>query len=452
MKRVSNRSRAVLLLCMLVIAGVSMYCFRYIVMGKQWASFPSNQAVYTGGILKVGKIYDRNGITLSVMVDGQRHYADEAAIRKSTLHAVGDKAGNIGTGALVSFASELMGYNIITGTYSRTGEGKALYLTIDATLNEAAYKALDGKKGAVGVMNYETGEILCMVSSPTFDPVNVPDLDNGDEQYEGVYINRFLSSAYTPGSTFKLVTLAAAIEKIPDIYDRVFTCEGSLNVGGDTVKCSSTHGDLSIEDALAVSCNSAFAQLALELGPDTLEAYADRFQLTQSVTVNGLQTAVGNFTQAKPDTADLAWSGIGQYNDTVCPANMLRFVGAIANGGDAVDMSLIRDRGISGLIPPGSERFMSKSTAEKIATMMNYNVYKTYGEKSFPGLELYAKSGTAEVGGGKSPNAWFVGFITNDEYPLAFVVVVENGGGGSKTAGPVANAVMQAAVNYNMNE
>jgi peptidoglycan glycosyltransferase len=373
-------------------------------------------------------------------------YADSAAVRKATLHAVGDPGGNIGTSALRVFAPRLMGYDFVSGAYTRSGEGKALTLSVDANLNTAAYKALNGQKGVVGIMNYKTGEILCMVSAPSFDPTDTPDFENSGDKYEGVFINRFLSSAYTPGSTFKLVTLAAAIENMPELDDRVFSCEGSLKVGNDTVNDTGSHGEIGIEDALAVSCNTAFAELALELGADRLNAYAARFGLTKGIVIDGMTTATGNFDKAGTGTADLAWSGIGQYNDTVCPANMLRFVGAIANGGVAVDMSLIREKGFAAIFPPGSSRLMSKATADKIGTMMNYNVYKTYGESNFPGLELYAKSGTAEVGGGKQPHAWFVGYITNEDYPLAFVVVVENGGSGSRTAGAIANTVLQAAV------
>lgn len=446
MKRVSNRAIALALLAGILLIVLAVYIFNYVTEGHAWVSFPSNQTVFNGGVLKVGTILDRDGDVLSGVSNGERIYADSAAVRTATLHAVGDLNGNIGTSALVSFAPRLIGYNVITGAYSRTGTGRTISLTIDDDLNVTAYKALNGKKGAVGIMNYETGEMICMVSSPSFDPVNIPDLESGGEKYNGVYINRFLSSAYTPGSTFKLVTLAAAIENIPDLYDRVFTCEGSLNVGGDIVNDTGKHGDIGIEDALAVSCNTAFAQLALELGADKLQSYAAKFGLTQSADVNGIKTAAGTFDKAEAGTANLAWSGIGQYNDTVCPANMLRYVAAIANGGVAADMSLIHRTGLSGILPAGSQRLLSASTAEKIATMMSYDVYKTYGQSNFPGLELYAKSGTAEVGGDLAPHSWFVGYITNTDHPLAFVVVVENGGSGSHTAGTVANKVLQAAI------
>lgn len=446
MKRVSNRSVALLLFAVIVLAGLCIYVFKVSVNGKAWVSFPSNQTVYANGVLQLGTLVDRNGIVLSQMFDGTRTFAEDASLRKATLHAVGDLQGNIGTSALSAFASKLIGYNPLTGAYSRTGQGKTVTLTIDADLNLAAYKALNGKKGTVGVMNYETGELLCMVSSPTFDPADVPDLQTDESKYEGVFINRFLSSTYTPGSVFKLVTLAAAIENIDDLYDRVFECTGGIQVGEDYVKCTEKHGALSIEDALAVSCNSAFAELALELGAETLSRYADKLGLTRSITIDGITTAAGSFEKAESGTANLGWSGIGQYNDTISPSSMLRYVGAIANGGTAVNMSLIRDAGLARIIPAASERVLSKETAENIATIMSYAVYKTYGQDNYPGLELHAKSGTAEIGGDLTPHAWFVGYITNKDFPLAFVVVVENGGSGSQAAGPIANKVLQAAI------
>ncbi len=446
MKKVGGRSNALLLLAALILVGVTVYVVRLITDGQEWVAFAPNKTVYTDGVLSLGTVTDRDGLVLSGVINGQRYYADDAEVRIATLHAVGDLGGNIGTGALKAFAPRLIGYDFINGVYSRSGEGNTLALSIDADLNVAAYEALAGRKGTVAVVNYETGEIICMVSSPSFDPQNKPDLENGGTQYEGVYINRFLSSTYTPGSTFKLVTLAAAIENMDDLYDRVFTCEGGFNVGGEIITCTGVHGELKIEDALAVSCNSAFAQIALDLGADTLSSYAEKFGLTDNLTVDGIKTAAGNFTKAEDDTSYLAWSGIGQYEDTVCPYAMLRLVSAIANGGRAVDMTLLKQTGLTGILPAGSERLMSSDTADKIATMMNYNVYKTYGQENFPGLELYAKSGTAEVGGDQASHAWFVGFITNADYPLAFVAVVENGGSGSYAAGAVANAVLQAAV------
>jgi len=440
-KKVKNRALYALLPAAITILGLLLYIGKFTFNGNQWASATFNGTVYRGGVLTTGTLTDRNGVVLAGIDDGKRTFADSAETRRATLHAVGDLHGNIGTGALTIFAPELMGYNILTGAYSRTGEGKTAALTIDSRLNVEAYKALDGRRGAVMVINYKTGEILCMVSSPTFDPLSPPTIVDGDAAFEGVYLNRSISSAYTPGSTFKLLTAVAAIESIRDLPDRVFECDGSLKTDSGEVTCIRAHGKLAFDDALAVSCNVVFGSLALEIGANKLSDYAGRAGLSGRGTVGAITTASGNFDKAEPGTADLAWSGIGQYNNTVCPASMLRFVGAIANGGVATEMSLLEKTGISAIFSARTSRIMRNSTAVQLGEMMDY-----HSQQNFPGLEMRAKSGTAEVGGGKSPHAWFTGFIENEGYPLAFVVVVENGGGGTAIAGPIANRVLQAYI------
>lgn len=446
MKRVKNRAMAVLLLAVVFLAGLSLYVVQFAAKGAEWVSFAPNKSVFSEGALRAGTLLDREGVVLSEMEDGRRVYGESAAVRKATLHAVGDAAGKIGTGALNVYASKLTGYNPITGVYTRAGEGKTVYLTIDSELNVTALEALDGRRGAVAVMNYKTGELLCMVSSPTFDPQAPPEDVETNDRYEGVYLNRFLSSAYTPGSVYKLITAAAAIEQIPDIYDRTFECAGTLPVGGDRVTCPSAHGTLSFEDALAVSCNCTFGVLALELGPEMMHDYARQYGITQRLDMLGTRSAAGRYDMAEAESIDLAWSGSGQYNTLVSPAAMLRFVSAVANDGKAVQPVLLRPRGLSALKPAATERLFQTDTAQKLAEMMSYNVYRTYSQERFPGLELYAKSGTAEVGRDVAAHAWFAGYITNEGYPLAFVVIIENGGGGLTNAGSVANKVLQRAV------
>ena len=446
MKKVKNRSLCALLLVGLAIIGMTYYIIRYAVMGGEWASASFNTKVYSGGALISGTLTDRNGVMLAGIKNGKRIFAENADVRKATLHVVGDLHGNIGTGALAVYAPKLIGYNIITGAYSRTGEGKTIALTIDSKLNVAAYKALNGRRGAVMVMNYETGEVICMVSNPSFNPSSPPKNVESDPAYEGVYLNRAISSELTPGSVYKLVTAAAAIENISDVYDREFECEGKLKTGHGTITCSKTHGSLNFEEALTVSCNSVFGELALELGADTLAKYAEKYGLSERTEVGGITTAKGDFDKAAPDTADLAWSGIGQYNDTVCPAAMLRFVGAIANGGKAVIMNLLKNPGFSKTFFGKESRIMRSETSQRLGAMMDYSVHQKNITGNFPGLEIHAKTGTAEVGGGKKSHAWFAGYITNEGYPLAFVVVVENGGGGFAIASPIANKVLQAAI------
>lgn len=437
MKKIKKRAYFALIIAFALLAGMGIYMLRLWKDGGDWVMLRANQSVFSDGALDRGTVTDRNGVVLATAGDGVFSYAADETVRRACLHAVGDFGGHFGTGALSVFDEKLAGYNFFTGVTSINDDGGTVRLSIDASLNAAAYNALAGRRGAVLVSNYETGEILCMVSTPSYDPNNTPDVSQ--PAYEGVYLNRALSSTYTPGSVFKLVTLAAAIENIPDLQQRSFYCAGSVVVAGNTVKCTGVHGEQTIELALANSCNCAFSELSQELGADKLYEYTEKYGFLEPLKIDGIETAAGRFDKAEAGSSDLSWSGIGQYNDLTSPISMLRYTAAVANGGIAREPTLLK-KGRS-----RETTLMSEETAKKIAEMMSYTVSYAYGTWRFPGLDIHAKTGTAEVGDGKS-HAWFTGYITNEGSPLAFTVVIENGGGGLAAAGPVANAVLQAAV------
>ncbi len=434
MKKVTTRAFAVLLLAALVIAGMGVYLFRLVRDGGDWASFYANDSVYSDGALNRGAVTDRNDVLLAFAGEEASGSAESADVRKSCLHAGGDLHGSIGTGALSAFRSTRVGYSFLTGT---TGEGGTVKLSIDSELNVAAYNALDGRKGAVLVYNYETGDILCMVSSRSYDPNT--GFDESDSAYEGAYINRAISSSFIPGSVFKLVTLAAAIENIPDLFTQSFTCDGSTTIDGQTINCTGHHGTQTVEQALAHSCNVAFAEIAVQLGGDMIAKYAEDYGLTSSHDLNGIETAAGSVESAGTYRPDVAWEGIGQYHDMIVPYAFLRFMGAIANGGTVKEPSILYGKS------NGSAQLINPNTAATLSDMMSYNVEYNYGADNYPGLEMHAKTGTAECGDG-STHAWFAGFITNSDAPLAFVVLVEKGGGGYAVASPIANTVLQKAV------
>ena len=308
---------------------------------------------------------------------------------------------------------------------------------MDSALNAAAYSALAGRSGAVMLMDYTTGEILCMVSTPADDPASP-----SESPAEGTYINKAIGASFVPGSVYKLVTLAAAIDNMPDLFERSFWCGGSVELQGITLNCTGSHGQQNIEQALANSCNCAFGEIALELGYGTLKDYAGRLGFTAALTLDGMDVKRGNIDWEQEDMdIGLAWTGIGQHNDLVCPYAMLRYVAAIANGGSVYEPTLL---GHGELDRPTS--VLGAETARLIAGMMDHNVEAAYGgEWTFPGLDVAAKTGTAEVGDGTS-HAWMTGFLNDPQHPYAFVVLIEHAGGGLTNAGPVANAVLQAAV------
>ena len=450
MRKIEKRAVLCLIIALALIAGLGLFCFRFVTNAADWAAYPYNRHMYSNsGQLLSGTILDRDGDVLTEVKDGERVYYPDATVRRATVHAVGDGSGYIGTGALTAFADRLSGYNLITGGYSPLGSGRNLTLTLDAYLNVTAYNAMDGRQGTVGVYNYKTGDILCMVSTPSFDPENPPDASSAED---GVYLNRFLSSAQVPGSIFKTVTLTAALENLPDLKDRIFTCTGETTVGGTVITCPKPHGKMDIESAFANSCNGVFGTLAAELGGDTMTKYVEQAGLTRRMSVDGIMTAAGHYDVSEADKGQIGWSGVGQYTDTVNPCNMMTYMGAIANGGTAAVPRLILDITTPSGIPTSWQRteetdtLVQASTASQVKEMMKNNVVQTYGTDRFRGLDIGAKSGTAEVGGDKRPNAWFAGFLDDPEHPYAFIVLVENGGGGASVAGEIAATVLQACV------
>lgn len=432
MKRLQSRAAIVLVTVLLSTLGLGALLARLVLHGDEWAAYSANAHVYRSGVLACGTLTDRSGVVLFSAKNGQYAYAEEEAVRFASLHAVGDHRGNVGGSALSLFADELAGYSLLNGT---DGTGGEVTLSLDSRLQAGAWYALNGRPGAVVVMNYETGEVLCMVSSPAYDPLYGQRWDA-----EGVYINRTVGGLYIPGSIFKLVTLTAAAENIPDLTSRTFTCTGALELAGEEVHCTGVHGEQTIEQALANSCNCAFGTLALELGGQTLHDTAVRLGVAGSLDWNGGRTAEGRFDIAARGSAPLAWSGIGQYNDLVTPYAMARLCAGIANGGVAREGVLLA--GETGR----AERIMAADTAEFIGECMNYNVVYAYGKNNFPWLDLCAKTGTAELGDG-STHAWFVGYLRSGA-PLAFAVLLEQGGGGLVAAGSVANHVLQLANGY----
>lgn len=450
MRKIEKRAVLCLIIALALIAGLGLFCFRFVTNASDWAAYPYNRHMYSNsGQLLSGTILDRDGDVLTEVKDGERVYYPDATVRRATVHAVGDGSGYIGTGALTAFADRLSGYNLITGGYSPLGSGRNLTLTLDAYLNVTAYNAMDGRQGTVGVYNYKTGDILCMVSTPSFDPENPPDASSAED---GIYLNRFLSSAQVPGSIFKTVTLTAALENLPDLKDRTFTCTGETTVGGTVITCPKPHGKMDIESAFANSCNGVFGALAAELGGDTMTKYVEQAGLTRRMSVDGIMTAAGHYDVSEADKGQIGWSGVGQYTDTVNPCNMMTYMGAIANGGTAAVPRLILDITTPSGIPTSWQRteetdtLVQGGTAAQVKEMMKNNVVQTYGTDRFRGLDIGAKSGTAEVGGDKRPNAWFAGFLDDPEHPYAFIVLVENGGGGASVAGEIAATVLQACV------
>lgn len=449
MNRIAGRAGITILIALILVAGFLFFLGEYVVKADEWVIFPGSPHVYNAGNIGCGVVVDREGTLLLDMNEG-REYSNAQSLRQATVHWLGDRSGNVSAPALSHYAAQIAGFSLLNGVYTYGDASAVAELTLSAKVQTAALEAMGNQKGTVAVYNYKTGELMCAVTTPTFDPDDPPNVqEDTSGKYDGIYLNRFTQSSYTPGSIFKIVTLAAALETLPDIQQQKFVCSGSVDFGPDKITCEGAHGEQDLKTAFRNSCNCAFAGISQQLSAGTLQKYVEQFGLTQSVSFDGITTAKGNFDVTDVAPVSLAWSSIGQYTDLVNPCAFLNFMGAIASDGVGAEPYLVEEIhvGNSETYRAGTkrgERILSASTAQILKEYLRNNVANKYGDDNFPGLTVCAKTGTAEVGKDKKPNAMFTGFVADEEYPLAFIVCVENGGYGSTTGIPIASKVLAA--------
>ena len=448
MRITAKRAAIVYALIAAFLAGVCIFVVSLVMNGSEWASNRANRHIYKGGtIVNAGTIYDINGVVLAKSSDNERIFSDNADIRKSVLHVVGDTAGVISTGTHYLYRDVLSGYSRIEGIYNlkQSGEGTDITLNIDSEANKIAYKALGDYNGAVAVYNYKTGQLLCSVSKPTYDIKNKPEDLLTNEKYSGVFLDKVISGIYTPGSIMKIITAGCAIENIPDIYTRTFECDGEYETGDGTVICNGEHGKQDFQKAMNNSCNCAFAEISIELGAAKLKAYAEALGFNKQLYAKEIRLTKSRFDPSAQSKSELGWAGIGQSTTYVNPAHFLALMGAIANGGTGYAPDRIRSTGtvsqIMGRMPQECVK-MNPETAAKLNEILRSNVEDKYGDWKFENLQMCGKTGTAQIDNAKS-HSWFVGYSQREDLPLAIVCVAEHAGQGSGVASTVANKVMQ---------
>ncbi len=430
------------------IIGIGIFVAGIFMNGSEWASNRANRHIYSNGtIVNAGTIYDINGVELAKSSDNERIFAKSAAIRKAVLHVVGDTSGFISTGTHHIYRDVLSGYSLVEGIYNlkQTGTGNNITLNIDSEANKIAYEALGIYDGAVAVYNYKTGQLLCSVSKPTYDIENKPEDLLINEKYDGVFLDKVTSGIYTPGSIMKIITAACAIENIPDIDSRIFECDGKFEVGNGSVICNDVHGKVNFTEAMNESCNSAFAEISVELGTEKLLATAKAMGFNTQLYAKEIRITKSRFSPSETSKSELGWAGIGQSTTLVNPAHFLSLMGAIANGGTGYAPDRIRSVGVFSEIVgrvPETVITIKPETALKLNAMLRSNVEDEYGDWKFENLQMCGKTGTAQIDGEKS-HSWFAGYSQRSDLPLAVVCVAEHAGHGSGVASSVSNKVMQ---------
>lgn len=417
-----------------------------------------------------GSILDREGnhIADSVRVeDGTQKRIYRKGYEMAYAPILGYYSSKYGTSGLEkAYTGELLNtevlnpFRFVRDIIANAGrEGNSLELTIDSDLQKAAYDALGNNRGAITAMNPKTGEILCMVSKPTFNPVTVDeDWDNLIKQEdEGVFLNRAIQPGiYPPGSTFKIIVAGEALQNIKDIESKTFIDKGTLKIGSYTLGNYNheSHGDINIHDALVLSSNVVFGQIGMELGVDRLKKGAEDFYFNKNIDFD-LAVAQSQFPAIDPARQDsLAQSSIGQYEVRVTPLQMLLAVSAIANNGVMMKPYLVKSItdpygwNIKTTSPESMAQPLASETAGKLKSMMVDVVKNGTGKNAkISGVDVAGKTGTAEVGGDLAPHSWFVAFAPAEDPRIAISIIVENGETGGGKAAAISKNLIKLYLN-----
>lgn len=352
----------------------------------------------------------------------------------------------------------------------RVPEGGAVQTTLLAAAQKAAANGLGSQVGSVTAIDPKTGEILALVQSPSFDPngLSTHDAAAAKDYYEQLeadpnkpLLNRPLVQTIPPGSTFKLVTAAAALDAGYE-PDSVLPGPASYPLPGSSRSLANWSGapcgpddKTTLANALAISCNSAFAYLGNELGANALREQAKKFGFETSFDVP-MTSATSRFPE-DPDDAQTAMSAIGQFDVRATSLQMAMVTAAIVNQGTTmypylIDQVLAPDLTVlSNTQPKPFERAMSQANAAKLTAMMVQVVNSGTGSNArIPGVNVAGKTGTAETGGGRPNIAWFVAAAPAEDPQVAVAVAVENAGrpevSGNAVAAPIARAVIEAVL------
>lgn len=473
---------AALFLAMLALVG--MVSWLQVIQASEYRDDPRNARVVAARAGRErGTIITADGVVVAV---SQADPSDPRVFRRSYpegeqyAHIVGYSTVLFGnTGLEASKSSELVSNrdSTISGVLNAVLGGdlrpRGLRLTINHELQRVARDALAGQIGAVVALDPATGAVLAMVSNPSFDPNTLLGINAGpagealENDPEEPLLNRAAQAAYNPGSTFKVVTAAAALETGIAGPGTVFDDVTELELPGSTATIRNFSrgpcaegGQVSLTTAFARSCNTIFGALGLELGGEPLVAQAEAFGFnTEPVTDFPAATstipAADTFTDA---LAAVAQTAIGERDVRATPLQMAMVAATVARGGEVLEPYVVAevftaDATIEARTEPTVlGRAISPATAGALAEMMERVVTGGTGSRAaVSGVRIAGKTGTAEVPG-SAPHSWFIGFGPVGAEPgqpqIAVAVLVEEGGsvGEDATGGTVAAPIAQAVL------
>jgi len=410
-----------------------------------------------------GQIFDRHGKVLAKSErDAEGIYRRHYFYAEAFAHVIGYDSGRYGkAGVEGSFNGHLSGLINSGGLGAITKlwppkAGNNLHLTLDVRLQQVAYEALGSYRGSIVALNPATGEILAMVSKPSFNPNRLEeDWDTLVNNSNSPLFNRATQGLYPPGSTAKVITAESALKERIVQPNTIFDCNGTLPLGSDYVLREAgqvAHGKVNLIQALAVSCNITFGQLALDLGRAKLAKAYERYgfdQMLPDFELPETRPQLPDFSSLTD--GEVAQVGIGQ-GVLVTPLRMALTAAAIANNGvimkPYIVMQITAPEGniVEQFRPqPWLKPVSSQQAAQIKEAMVKTVSFGTGRAVRITGIQVAGKTGSAENPQGDT-HAWFIGFAPAEKPEIAVAVIVENAGSGGSVAAPIARKVMAAAL------
>jgi peptidoglycan glycosyltransferase len=355
----------------------------------------------------------------------------------------------------------------------RQQQGASVSLTLNAKAQLAAYSGLAGKKGAVVAIEPKTGKVLAMVSWPSYDPNTLAshDLTKVGDAWKSLNAdkdkpmsNRAIKELYPPGSTFKLVTAAAALSSGRYTPQTQVRSPAELDLPQTTVKLPNENGkncggsdNATLTVALRNSCNTAFGSVGLDLGADALRDQAEKFGFGER-QLPELGAAASQFPE-DPNAPQVAQSAIGQFDVRATPLQMAMVAAGIANGGNVMKPYLVQNvktadlKTVSETKPESLHQAVSAEVASQLTAMMVDVVKNGTGQPGqIKGIDVAGKTGTAQTSPDKPPFAWFTAFAPANDPQIAVAVMIEDANvprndiAGGALAAPIAKKVMEAVL------
>lgn len=467
------------------IALISYIAYFQIFKGPNIANDPGNIRLWAkrNEVLR-GTIYDRNGIELAIS-----ERIDETSQKRTYLyddlfaHPLGYidqtyglsgleenydevlRSSNTLTTSLRSLLKNMDFSTFIDSLKSDEDKiGNGVMTTLDIELQKVAYNALGSNKGAVVALNPKTGEILAMVSNPSFNPNDIAaeiEKANAGSEEDTPLLNRAIDGIYPPGSVFKTVTLSSALENIPDIATREFDDEGKITFDDGTELNNfayEVHGIIDLRRAYRVSSNVVFGTLALELGNEKLRSTSESFGFNSVIEGEGLTISKSTFPTLKDyEAGNIAQSGIGQGSVLSTPIQMALVAAVVGNDGILMTPKLVNtiiDKNGNIVRNIENDEIRRAIPSDVAATVRDYMKYlidnNIYRWPAFEGTNAGGKTGTADYnlpdGNEAVPHGWFISVAPMDDPQVAVAVIVENGESGAGSAATIASLVVRQAV------